>query len=272
MSGKGENIRYDLKLKQMKFLGTLKFLVALLVASMFSVDSKAEDLSCRFEKFFLKGDMVKWERLVDSLQKVKIEEKDEETLLYAEYGLIGYQLANKQKEKAEIQVLRFEKHLNRMLQKEPHNANFLAFDAALVGFKIALQPWKAPIYGSQSKAKIEKAMKYRKNEIMPITEMANAYYFRPNVVGGDKQKAMELYEKAFSLHGEKGTCNWRYYSNGAWLGQVYTKLGDTKKAKDLYLKLLAKAPDFQFVKDELLPQLEQGKFKDYGGQFERLID
>jgi len=244
------------------------FFIAILLLPVFGF---SQDLDCRFEKLFLDGDMAKWEQLVDSLQKVKLDKADDETLIYAEYGLIGYLLAMQKKSKAEIEVEQFDQHIQRLLLREPTNANYLALDAALVGFKVGLSPWKAPFIGSDSNAKIEKALKYRKNEIMPITEQANAYYFRPAFAGGDKHKAMLLYEKAFKLQSENTNCNWRYYSNGSWLGQVYSSLGETQKARDIYLMLLTKAPNFQFVKNELLPQLEQGKFNDVGGSFQKML-
>jgi tetratricopeptide (TPR) repeat protein len=247
-------------------------LIVLFVLSIFPCWGYSQTVDCRFEQLFLSGNMVKWEQVVDSLQKTKLSEPDEEALLFAHYGLIGYLLGKDQKDKAEIRIAQFEKQLIKYLKREPNNANYLAFDAALVGFKIGVSPWKAIFLGEQSNKKIEKALKYRKDEILPLTEQANSLYFRPAIVGGDKKKAKALYEEVFRIHSSNPNCNWRYYSIGSWLGQVYTKLGETQKAREIYLSLLKKAPNFLYVKNELLPQLEQGKFIDHGGNFEKLLE
>ncbi len=50
-----------------------------------------------------------------------------------------------------------------------------------------------------------------------------------------------------------------YYNVGAWLGQVYAKQGEKLKAEKILLQLLKDAPDFKWVKDDLLPALKPGK-------------
>jgi len=229
------------------------------------------DLNCRFQKLFLPGDMGVWSQLVDSLQKVKLNRTNNDILLYAEYTLIGYYMSNDQKDKAELVLAKYEKRVDDMLEKFPENANYYAFKAAAYGFKIVLSPWKAPVYSFYHQSHVDKGIKYRKNEILPLIEQANSYYFRPSFIGGNKKKALELYQKANSLLTLQNNCSWVYLSNSAWLGQVYTKMEYPEKAKQLYLKLLEQHPNFLYVKDELLPQLERGEFNDFYGRFEKSL-
>jgi hypothetical protein len=46
-------------------------------------------------------------------------------------------------------------------------------------------------------------------------------------------------------------------------------MDEPRKAKQLYLELLDAAPDFQYVKEELLPQLENGGFIDITNRLEK---
>lgn len=245
------------------------FLVVVFIVVSLIVNSQpVSNLNCRFEKYFLAGDMANWAILVDSLQTANLTKPDDDVLLLAEYGLIGYLLSQNQKAKAEFTVEKFESHIQKSLKRYPNNANYHAYAAALYGFKIGLSPWKAPFLNSGHQQKLEKALSLQTVEAMPFIEQANSLYFRPFLVGGDKEKAKGYYEKAFAILDRETNCNWVYFNIGSWLGQVYSHLGYTDKALKLYRKLLKKAPDFQYVKNELLPQLEKGNYIDIGKQIE----
>jgi len=232
----------------------------LFLLGIFPILSFGQDLDCRFEKLFLSGNMVKWEQLVDSLQKAKLDDSKEEVFLYVEYELIAYYLNKGQKVVAEKRMVQFEHHIKKMLTRCPTNATYLAFDVALASYNVNLTPWKAMILGPLASAKLDKALQYHKNETLPIIEHAKSLSNRPALMGGDKQKSKVLFEKAFEQLGEDPNCNWMYFKIGSTLGQLYTKLGEYQKAREIYLQMLNKAPDFVLVKNVLLPQLSQSKF------------
>lgn len=229
-------------------------------------------LNCRFEKLLLAGDMDTWAEVVDSLQKLDLSDGDDFILLYAEYGLTAYLLANERDDEGKEVLDKFIDHVDGLLREEADNADYHAFKAASYGFEIALSPWKAPFYSLRHHNRVEKAIALRKHEILPFIEKANSLYFRPSFVGGNKSKALEYYLKGNELLKLDRNCNWVYYNNSAWLAQVYTKLGQAEKARKIYLRLLDEAPDFHFVKNELLPQLERGEFKDIQGGFEKMLN
>jgi tetratricopeptide (TPR) repeat protein len=231
----------------------------------------ANNISCRFTSFLIAGDMKSWAVLTDSLQKVKLSKADDDVLLYAQYALTGYYFSQDMKKEAAATMTIFEAHLSKAMEKYPSTANYHAFKAALYGFKIALSPWKAPVYSFYHQREVDRAMKLRKGEALPLIEQANSYYFRPSFVGGNKTKALQYYEQAFNILKRSPQCNWVFFNNGAWLGQVYTKLGNPIKAKETYGLLLSQNPGFQYVRDELLPQLERGEFIDVGGRFEEML-
>ena len=248
------------------------FVLVLTLISFVVNAQTSKDLNCKFVDLYIQGNMAGWEKTVDSLQLVKLNRVDGDVLLVAQYGLIGYFLSQQDKVSAEKVVKKYENHLNQKMEQYPNNANYHALKAAMYGFKIGISPWKAPYYSYLHQREVDKALQLRKqHEALPIIEQANSYYFRPMFVGGDKNKALLAYEKAQRIIENDPNCNWLLLSNGSWLGQVFTKLGHPEKAKSTYLSLLQRAPGFQFVKNELLPQLERGEFIDKGADFEKLL-
>ncbi len=206
--------------------------------------AQPSDLACRFEKLYLSGNMVKWEQLVDSLQKSHLNGEQQEQLLYGEYELIGYLIGNNQKEKAEKRMASFERLIQKQLGHAPHNATYLAFDVALTSYRINLAKWKAMRLGPQASAKLEKALIYRKSETLPLIEQARSLGARPSFVGGDKEKAIQLYEKVFKQLGDIPNCNFMYFKTGKLLAQLYRNIGETKKSDQIYELLMKKSPNF----------------------------
>ncbi|MDA3879682.1 MAG: hypothetical protein PF436_04775 [Prolixibacteraceae bacterium] len=252
----------------MKNLYTIILLALVVFVSLPSIAQYTE-LDCRFYELYKKGDMRTWNLVVDSLYSERLSLSHDYTLLLAEYGLIGYHLSQGERKEASRLLKRFEKHLEKRMKSEPQSANLHALNSAMLGFKIGVKPWLAPFVNSDQNDAIANALDYRKNEAMPLVEKANSLYFRPSFVGGDRDKSVGVYEQAFEILEKEKTCNWVYLNIGSWLGQVYTKYEQPQKAKQIYLKLLEDAPDFKYVKDELLPQLESGQFIDITNKLEK---
>lgn len=100
---------------------------------------------------------------------------------------------------------------------------------------------------------------------MPLVEKANSLYYRPFLAGGDKKRALATYQEAFNLYEKEGGCSWMFLNLGVRIGQIHTLNGNFNKAEEIYLKLLKIVPGFQWVRDELLPDLRSGKPKYYLG-------
>lgn len=252
----------------MRKLYVLFFL--LICSSLFGQSNT--NLNCRFRQLFISGNMQTWAMLVDSLQNSTLSSVEDDILLFAEYGLIGYYLGQDRKSEAGVILKQFDQHLDKCLLTQPKNANYHAFKAAAYGFKIGLSPWKAPVLSVYHQYRIDKSFEFRRNEYLPLIEQGNSYYFRPRIVGGNKAKALIQYQKANHILQKQKECNWMFLSNTAWLGQVYTKLNMENEARLLYLNILKEVPNFKYVKEELLPQLERGEFNDVGGKFEKLFE
>ncbi|NLU37420.1 MAG: tetratricopeptide repeat protein [Bacteroidales bacterium] len=223
------------------------------------VAQDVDSLKLRFQHLYLRGEMGPWKNLVDSLRAAKISEAEDDQLLYGEYGLTGYLIGKDEKALARKELDLFLEHVDSRLAKQPKNATLWAFKAATVGYAIGLQPFKAIYLGGDNKDAVDNAIKYHKNEPMPLYELANSLYFRPSFVGGDKKRAAELFEKSLEIYRKTDPNHWMYLNVYAWLGQVYARQGDKEKARKLYLQILAEYPDYVWVKNELLPDLDSDK-------------
>jgi tetratricopeptide (TPR) repeat protein len=221
--------------------------------------NNAASLNKQFIHFYLMGDMVAWKQAVDSLRTTRLEAATERVLLFAEYGLIGNYIGSGSEAEAKAEIPHFEARIEKALIRHPNDGELYAFSAALVAYRIALQPWRAPFLGHSHTTKLNRAVQLSPYKGLPLVEQANSWYFRPAFVGGDKQQAVSAYEKAFEYYKNFEREHWMYYNVGAWLAQAYTATGHKARAEKLYLQLLQEAPSFSWVRDELLPDLRKGK-------------
>jgi tetratricopeptide (TPR) repeat protein len=240
----------------MRVIKILLFLILTIIFNCSYADNSVE-LKKQFKQLFLNGKMEPWKKLVDSLQNIPLTETENEVLLYSEYGLIGYLIGKGEKKQAKIELEKFKNHIADRLSLKPHDATLHAFKAASVGFSIWLQPWKAVYMGSENKSAVDNALLYHKAEPMPLFEWANSLYFRPAFVGGNKPKSVELFKRVLEIYKHSDHENWMYYNVYAWLGQVYARQGEKEVARQFYLEILKEAPGFNWVKNDLLPDLDR---------------
>lgn len=210
---------------------------------------------------FIKGDMKAWKNIITYIEHSKpTSVSDKIELLGYYYGYIGYSLGIKETTQAEIYIEKGDKLLTELEKTNPNNANVHAFKAAFIGFKIAVSPYKAPFIGNSSIESVKKALSLDKNNIQANIEQANILYYAPFVFGGDKDKAQEYYQKAITLFEEnpKGNKqNWLYLSLLTQIGQMQTSEEKYNEAKKTYQKILKIEPNYNYVKNELLPALEK---------------
>ncbi|MCF8360239.1 MAG: tetratricopeptide repeat protein [Prolixibacteraceae bacterium] len=251
MSRKGES---------RKIVSVLLLLLFFVLSAAKSYGETVEELKKRFQDIFLYGEISDWKPIVDSLRMETLSEEKDNVLLYGEYGLIGYYLGYGEKRKAREELEIYKNHVERCLRKNPYDATLLAFRAAHVGFSIWINPLKALFLGGESQYYVEESLKHRKDgEPMPLFEWGNTLFFRPALFGGDKDKALELYNTVTEMYENDDPNNWMYYHMRTWLGQVYTRMGDKDKAREIYKDILKDVPEYKWVKDELLPDLDKDK-------------
>jgi hypothetical protein len=132
-------------------------------------------------------------------------------MLKAIYGLVGYQIAKQDKDRARILIDKADKYFDELLDEHPRNARLHSLAGAFYGYKIALAFYKAPFYGPKSMSHIDKAIEFDKTEPMAYIEKGNSLYYRPAVFGGDKMEGLTYYKRALKLMDGKDEqrCNWQ---------------------------------------------------------------
>ncbi len=130
----------------------------------------------------------------------------------------------------------------------------------MLGFRMGLNPARAVTLGPKALKQLETAMTAGKNSAVTWIEKANSEAHMPAFAGGSKEKAAASFREAIRLF-ETGAgpseCSWRYLNTMVLLGQLLEKMEDFRGAKEIYQKALKREPDFQWVRDELLPGVEK---------------
>jgi len=149
--------------------------------------------------------------------------------------------------------------LKELVEKKQFAGESKTLLASLYMMRLATNPMEAmalgpKIYEYLDEADAEPGSNPRSLLVRGIMQMNT-----PAAFGGSVQKGMESVQKAIDLYekDKTGKINWGYEEAFAWLGQGYEKLNQPDKAKETYNKVLAIAPDFAWVKMNLLPNLEK---------------
>ena len=219
--------------------------------------------SCDIYRGYITGDMKLWEKGMNDLQQ-SYNRKADACILYtlaeARYGYIGYLLGTGDKNAARPLIDAFEKEVELLASYPEYTAETEAFRISLLGFRMGLNPARAVTLGPKALKQLEKAMEKGGNSAAVWIEKANSEAHMPAFAGGSKEKAAASFREALRLY-EAGTgmsdCNWRYLNTMVLLGQLLEKMDDLQGAREAYRRALKRAPDFEWVRDELLPAVEK---------------
>lgn len=227
--------------------------------------SNALRYSQKIYQAYISGNMKLWEEIVKELEKETYTKKrthisyieNELSLLNFYYGLTGYLIATGDKKKAEEYLSKGESIIDRLLAKE-EKAPIIAYKVAFLGFRMGLNRFKAVVLGPKSISLSKQAMELDSLNSRVLNEIANVLYYSPSFAGGNKQEALRRYEKAISIMRSRAdtTENWNYLSLLANTGQAFQREGNKRKAIYYYKMALQNEPDFEWVRDKLLPSIE----------------
>lgn len=206
-----------------------------------------------------------WEQGIQLLKSEHKNNPDDLQILYelslAEYGMIGYCLGHEICGNYLNELFdEVEDNLEILLEAKPKSSEYHAMMGALLAMKIGLNPAKAIFLGPKSSKHIYKAVDYDQSNPSAWVELGNMRFHAPGIFGGDMEEAVICFDKAVSLFESQPTKkknNWLYLHALAWLGQAYEKEDEPQKALAIYQKTLLVEPDFQWVRDELLPDLKK---------------
>lgn len=152
------------------------------------------------------------------------------------------------------------KHLEACIGLDKGFADGYALLAGLYGRKAGMGMMNSMKYGAKSSETMQAAFKLAPNNPRAMIMSGSSLYFRPAMFGGDKKKAVELWQRAAQIldgtpKAETPQPNWGHEEAYAWLGQAFADEGNTDAAKASYERALEINPDYGWVKYALLPAL-----------------
>ena len=203
-----------------------------------------------------------WNKGLSNFKAAFSKDNKDMKLLYeyalAEYGMIGYCLASKSCKDIDNRIEEAIKHVKQILDQDEDNSPAQALMGGLLAMKIGQSPAKAIFIGPKSSSFIDDAVESDPNNPSAWVEMGNMRFHAPSLFGGDMKEAIECFKKAIELFERtpsRKKTSWLYLHAYAWLGKAYEELEEYDKAKSTYRRILEIEPRFQWVKQELVPQL-----------------
>lgn len=240
----------------------MRTLLILNVFILLFINSLGSEYSynCKFYKAYINSRMDHWEELTIDLENKYLLKEDNiilEELLFAQYALIAYKIAEKQNIQADFLLTKAEKYLSDLLLHKPNDSRLLALKAAFYGFRIGLNKSNAVYYGPLSLYYINESLEKDKSNPTAWIEKGNKDFYMPKIIGGSKTEAIKSYEKAVKLFemNNRSHCNWLYLNTLAQLGVAYEEINEKNKAREIYNKILSIEPEFTWVRDALMPNL-----------------
>jgi tetratricopeptide (TPR) repeat protein len=219
--------------------------------------------SCTVYMGYLTGNMEMWKRGMAELQEQFRREPDVctfYTLVEARYGYIGYLLGGEDKDAARSQIETFTGEIEKLAAYPGYEAETEAFRLALLGFRMGLNPARVVTLGPKALKQLEATMKVGSGSPAAWIEKANSESHMPAFAGGSGEKAAASFREALRLfEADPGlhACSWRYLNTMVLLGQLLERMDDYRGAAETYRMALKRAPDFRWVRDELLPAVEK---------------
>jgi hypothetical protein len=133
--------------------------------------------------------------------------------------------------------------------------------AAIYMMKIASSPISAITLSSEIHSLLDEAEKIKPEfpRIYLIRGMMN--YNTPGIFGGSYKDALKNFNKSVSLYEGQNkdiaSSDWGYLEALTWAGRSQEKVENFEAAMFSYKKVLSVEPEFSWVKNSLLPKLEE---------------
>ena len=224
---------------------------------------QGQDYTARIYRAYVNSRMDHWKEVMDEMENRYRNSRDH-ALLYqlteAQYGYIGYLIGEGDKRDAKELLEKAEENVEILLGSDRNNPKIYSLQGAFYGFRVGLEPIKAPIYGRKSADANEMAIDLGPDEPRAWLEKANIEFYKPAIFGGSKQRAVPLYEKAvrlFEVTPGHTKNSWIYLNALVALGTAYEETGAISQADRVYRKVLELEPSFVWIRDEVYPEFKK---------------
>ena len=248
----------------MGMVDRIGLMVALLLAwgarSFASEPATLASFRCQLYATYVEGRVAEWGRLLPEMEKSYAATKDRQVLLEiarTRYGFVAFLIKEKRGKDAEVNIEKGLANVELLLRQNPKDAEAMVLKASFLAFSVELWPLGAIINAPKSLRQLELAYHLAPANAYVLMDKANAKQYLPVLFGGNLSEAVAFYKKSITAFEkmDQRECRWVYLNALANLGTCYVKMGEYANAEAIYRKALAVAPEFDWVKRYLLPQL-----------------
>ena len=210
------------------------------------------------------SDMIAWKKTIDRMEsnpdKSNVFRLE---LLNYQYGYIAWCIGEKKAENARKYLKIAENHLGFLENEMYKLTEIYAYKAAFVGYEIGISPYKAPFIGQKSLKYAEKSVNIDSTNALGYIQLGNIKFYSPVVLGGSKEIAIKHYLKALDIMEENTALieqNWNYLNLLGTIITAYKEVGNYSLARDYCNKALKIAPEFDWVKNKLYPEISESYY------------
>lgn len=206
---------------------------------------------------YMDGKLIPWKTYIDGADWAHLTHAERLRLINYEYGYVPF-LADRNDPAAQHYLDIYMQHLS---EEEPFltPSLFASYMCAAHAYAYLLDKKKLFTSGLQSFRLAKQAVDLDGENPIALLLKGNVYFYSPRAFGGNKEEAMNLFEKAERIMQQQGTWHylWNYPALQLCIAQCYDKLGDTNRAYQKCQAILREHPDFDFVKRIYLPDLQE---------------
>ena len=158
-------------------------------------------------------------------------------------------------------------HLKKATEIDPQAAEAYSLLSSVYGWQIGLSPMKSMLLGPRVGKAAQKAKQLAPDNPRVVLSAAISDFNTPEMFGGNKEKGLQGFQRAAELFAQEEPTDpiqpvWGHREAYAWLGIAYQNQGELESARTAFEKALEIDPDFGWVKDWLLPELEKANSPD----------
>lgn len=206
---------------------------------------------------YLHQDMSVWRNYIENAKWEKMSVGERKQLINYEYGFIATAI-DAEDPKADEYLTHFRQHVAEEYDsRHISEAHYCMYMSSINAYDFMLNKSKLFSAGLQSFKLVKKAAQLAPDDPFVLTLKANVDFYAPAAFGGDKEAALVLFTRARELFRETEDYQhlWNYASLRLCIAQCYDKKGDSERAISECYSILGEIPDFEYVRDEYLPQL-----------------
>ena len=177
-------------------------------------------------------------------------------LCFTYYGYIGYLIQQERDREAKEMLVRALERSKTLEEILDGRGDILALRGGLLGYKLVLSKFTAPLVGPKALKYIRRSQDSRHLYFNCSVEMGNMLFFTPGYLGGQKKKAISYYEDAVNLLEKsplKPERHWIYMNTVLLLANAYKETGQQDKACRLYRGLMEYEPEATWIREDLYP-------------------